>query len=467
MRRERNVNLSGDYQKITKINKHYIRNEIYFNSVLTPSLLARTRMHLPNLSDYQMLEDRAVYISPVLLGKPLLGKNDFSSSTKVEIINTYLKIIRDFESLPLFMQLNLVRAENFYLVDDELIHRGVLIIEDVDFTYQLTMQHLLRAISKFALDLIDKDLSLFNFKNYFRNLPNNTAIFSIDNIIEDVKEVYINDLFVEDTQFLPEEEVIVTSGFKYFNLKFVSLMLIALVMIGTTSFAMRQAIQIKAVNDMTALFKVERVEDNYLFLDESYSPSNQTISQWEWNIFLAGELISQHQSSSINTTFAQEGDYQVVLKVKDSSGNWSLPYEQTVRHKAQPAQSDELDAFGFHLAQYSEEHYQTGHKSIQVDPGQTSFYTQNILLSGQVNLGFSIKSGSEQSVELTVIGYQAGQEIIRHSIELSASRAWNNQQLRFETAPIDKLELSFSGQTEAIYLDNFSIQSNQAIQKEE
>ena len=117
------------------------------------------------------------------------------------------------------MQLNLVRAENFYLVDDELIHRGVLIIEDVDFTYQLTMQHLLRAISKFALDLIDKDLSLFNFKNYFRNLPNNTAIFSIDNIIEDVKEVYINDLFVEDTQFLPEEEVIVTSGFKYFNLK--------------------------------------------------------------------------------------------------------------------------------------------------------------------------------------------------------------------------------------------------------
>lgn len=465
MRRERNVNLSGDYQKITKINKHYIRNEIYFNSVLTPSLLARTRMHLPNLSDYQMLEDRAVYVSPVLLGKPLLGNTDFSSSTKVEIINKYLKIIQDFESLPLFMQLNLVRAENFYLVDEELIHRGVLIIEDVDFNYQLTMQHLLKAVSKFALDLIDNDLSLFNFRNYFRNLPNNTSVFSIENIIDDVKEVYINDLFVEDNLMLPEEEVVITSPVRYFNMKFVSLVLIALIMVGTTSFAMRQAIQIKAVNDLNALFKIEQVDNTYLFLDESYSPSNHSISQWDWSIYLDGKLISQYQTPSINTTFVEAGDYQIVLKVKDSTGSWSLPYEQTVSYEPASVASDEIDAFRFHLAQYSEETYRTGNKAVQVDPGQGSFYVQDVLLDGEVNLGFAAKTGSKQAVDLTVIGYQAGREITRHTIVLTLGDDWAEQNLRFETDLIDKLELEFSRNAETIFMDNFSIQSNQTVEE--
>lgn len=466
MRRERNVNLSGDYQKITKINKHYIRNEIYFNSVLTPSLLARTRMHLPNLSDYQMLEDRAVYVSPVLLGKPLIGNSDFSSSTKVEIINKYLKIIRDFESLPLFMQLNLVRAENFYLVDDELIHRGVLIIEDVDFNYQLTMQHLLRAISKFALDLIDKDLSLFNFKNYFRNLPNSTNIASIEHIIDDVKEVYINDLFVEDTAYLPQEEVVVTSKLKHFNLKFVSLMLIALVMIGTSSFAMRQAMTIKELNELHALYKMERVENNYLFLDESYSPNNVTITEWDWSVYSGGEMIHQFTTPSIYTTFTKEADYQVTLKVKDASGNWSLPYEQVIHHKNVANLSDELDAFRFHLADYSQEEYQSGYKSIQVEPGQKSFFIQDILLSGQVNLAFSLKSLQTQTVELTVIGYQAGNEVLHQSIELEVSKNWTSQNLRFETGMLDKLEINFANQTQTLYLDSFSIQSNQISQTE-
>lgn len=461
MRRERNVNLSGDYQKITKINKHYIRNEIYFNSVLTPSLLARTRMHLPNLSDYQMLEDRAVYVSPVLLGKPLLGNSDFSSSTKVDIINKYLKIIKDFESLPLFMQLNLVRAENFYLVDDELIHRGVLIIEDVDFNYHLTMQHLLKAISKFALDLIDKDVSLFNFKNYFRNLPTNTAVFSIDNIIEDVKEVYINDLFVEDNLLLPEEEVVVTSKLKHFNLKFVSLVVISLMLITTTSFAMRQAIQIKGVNNLNALYKVEQVDNNYLFIDESYSPSAATISEWNWSIYSSGTLLKQYQTQSINTSFTEPGDYQVVLKVKDTSGNWSLPYEQTITHKVITTQYDDLDPFRFHLAQYSDEQFQDGYRSILVEPTSQNFYLQDILLKGQVTLDFAIKAPGMEDVQLTLIGYTAGRETMRQSFTIPAVRSWSPQSIAFASDAIDKLEFQFENLTGPTYLDSFNIHSNQ------
>ena len=66
MRRQKSVNLSGEYQRISKIDRHYFKNEIYFTPQLSPELLSMTRMHLPNLSDFYLEEDRAVFISPVL-----------------------------------------------------------------------------------------------------------------------------------------------------------------------------------------------------------------------------------------------------------------------------------------------------------------------------------------------------------------------------------------------------------------
>ena len=82
-------------------------------------------------------------------------------------------------------------------------------------------------------------------------------------------------------------------------------------------------------------------------------------------------------------------------------------------------------------------------------------------MSGEVNLAFSIKTGARQAVDLTVIGYQAGREITRQTIVLTIDETWSEQQLRFETDLIDKLELEFSRLSDTIYLDDFTIQSNQ------
>lgn len=458
MRRERNVSLSGDYQKITKINKHYIKNEIYFNSVLTPTLLSKVRMHLPNLSDYQLLEDRAVYISPVLLGKPLLDHNELSSSSKIDILNKYLKIIREFETLPLFMQLNLIQAENFYLVDDELMHRGVLIIEDADFSQRLTMQHLLKGISRFALNLIDRDVSLFNFKNYFRNLPYNNAVFSIDNIIEDVKDVYINDLFVEEN-FVAEEEVVVTSKFKYFNIKFASLAVIFLLLFTTASFAMLQAVQIKDSHTLSALFAIQQRGNNYLLMDESYSPSEYSITDWRWTVSRGSAIIDEFETENINVLFEEAGDYTVSLKVKDSAGNWSVPYEKKFHHEPQEELSDDLNGFNFQLALFDPTTHFQGSRSIKIDEMNNQFYTQNIHLQGTIRLKFQHKAQGNAQARLTLIGYKDGQVVstTEHSLKLAST--WQEQNIEIQSDPIDKLEFKFSDYPGVVNLDSFAIHS--------
>ena len=71
-----------------------------------------------------------------------------SITDKVELINSYLNIIREFQPLPLFMQLNLMRPENFDMVHGELKHRVILIVADVDFDFLPSPTQVRRTISR-------------------------------------------------------------------------------------------------------------------------------------------------------------------------------------------------------------------------------------------------------------------------------------------------------------------------------
>ena len=176
------------------LSRHYIKNQIYFSENIDASLMRKTRLHLPNLTDFELLDDSAVFITPVLIGQPMLEKEDLSPAEKVEVISSYLKIIKDFQALPLNFQVNLIRPENFYIVSGELKHRGVLIVEDIVFERPLKFHHLRQGISNVMLDFIGQDISLYNFKTYFRELPNNNEVESYADIEEGIKKIYIKDL---------------------------------------------------------------------------------------------------------------------------------------------------------------------------------------------------------------------------------------------------------------------------------
>ncbi|WP_459128739.1 hypothetical protein [Guggenheimella bovis] len=460
--RERNVSLSGDYQRITKLNRNYIKNEIYFSEFLTPELLSETRLHLPNLQDFKLEDDRAIFISPVLLGKPLVDVTDLSSSAKVDIINKYLKIIKDFSDLPLFMQMNLVREENFYIVNGELMHRGVLIIEDVDFRYPLTYAHLIKAISKFALNLIDKDVNLFNFKNYFRNLQNNATSFkTIENIIDEVKDVYINDLFVEETLVPVEEVKVVNNHVKYMNFKLVTMVSMFLILLSTATFAMIHAVNLRDTQNLTALFRIESRDDNYLILDESYSPSDFTISEWKWDVFKDNALYQSGKTNKLNLTFREDGNYRIVLRVKDTAGNWSQPYEKTIQHRNTSTGNDDLDSFNFQRAVYDKDIVKFGTKSIRVDKSNSEIYLENIYLEDSVSVDFFSYSDHTEPILLKIEGYSAGKLVSERSQSITVSeKQWKKNELTFTTDSIDKLVIKVLDFDGNVWFDQFNIRSH-------
>lgn len=461
MRREPSVNLSGDYQRITKLNKHYIKNEVYYDGMLTPELLEQVRLHLPNLTTFQLEEDRAIFISPVLMGKPLSVDAKWTSAEKIDILNSFLKIIREFEPLPLFMQLNLIRQENFYIVDGNLMHRGVLIIEDATFDERLTQSHLTKAISKFALEIIGRDINLFNFKNYFRDLQKSPYAMSIEEIINDTKEIYIKDLLVEDI-FEPEEEVVVeTNKVRYVNLKFASLFLAAALLITTASFAMFQAANIKDTKLTEALFKIEPRENSYLIMDESFSPYQSTISEWEWTVSKDNAVFRKFTTKNINLRLPEEGSYDVSLRVKDASGQWSHPYQETIEHGVETTNQDDLDFFNWIGAQYDSSKHMSGERSLKFDADHTTIKTEGFYIDHQIYFGFNTNADVTEPITIILRGYKDGSLIMEHqqSITLEEDR-WKAQQIQWSTEEIDSLEIEFKDFSKPFWVDEISIYSS-------
>ena len=464
------VNLSGKHQRISMMDRHYIKNEIYFSEVLNESLLRKLRLHLPNLSDFELLDDRAVFISPVLLGQPMLECDDLSSTQKVEIIGKYLKIIKEFEGLPLFLQINLIRPENFYLVSGELMHRGVMIIEDYIFDYPLTLQHLRLGISNVLLEFIGNDVSLFNFKVYFRGLPDNDLIRSYADIEEDVKKIYIKDLFIEET-FTPEEtprpEKKLLEKLKHVNYKFALILSIFALLLVAGIVSLMGGIKLKSTDGVMPLFNVIDRDENVLVVDKSYIPKNMHVLEKKWTIYKDGTFLQEDRSELVNLLLPEEGHYRIRLELKDSTGNWSDPYEEGFTKKYYPKNLDELDFFTWRNARFDEEVYFSGTKSLLLEQGSSAQIAE-IYLKGSLLLEFQLKNDDMDEVQLEVKGYKSGSQVSSKTITLPIQKkAWNGLSLEMPTDEIDELRISFPEQKGKIWIDELQISSSASLQMEE
>lgn len=458
MRTEQSVNLSGEYQRISKMNRFYFKNEIYFTQELTPELLSMTRMHLPNLSDFSLEEDRAVFISPILDGVPLLQHEMASSSEKVELINAYLQIVMDFQDLPLFMQLNLLRPENFYMVHGELKHRGILIVEDVDFRYLPSAAHMRKSISRVVMEIIGKDVSLFNFKNYFRNLPSNTTIDKVQQIVEDVKDIYINDLFVEKN-FQVEETKVVTSAWGHVNIKFVVLALAFLFFLMSAFFAFYKTLSYRVTQDLYASFTLERRDSSFLLLDTSFAPSNVSLTGKRWTLHRGNELLFDGDVDNLNHTPTEGGTFTATLRVRDSQDNWSPPFTQTFSFTPYSRSLDEIEHYSWSSASFSEEMSMTGSKSLLFDQ-ESSAQIDNIYLEGNVSLHFYVRSDESRMERVRLEGFRQGSRLVlqEEDIFISADE-WKEITLEMSAPPLDALRISFPDAQAAVFLDVLQINS--------
>lgn len=458
------MNLKGSRQKISMLTRHYIKNEIYLNDEITANLMRKTRLHLPNLTDFELHDDRAVFVTPVLVGEPLMEKKDLSSTEKVQIISSYLRIIKEFESLPISFQVNLIRPENFYIISGELKHRGVLIVEDIVFNRPLRMHHIRQGISNVMLDFIDNDLSLYNFKSYFRELPDQHQIDSYAQIEDDVKKIYIKDLFVEEDQpaYTEKVEEIQKAFFqrlRHVNFKFLVFMVLLSVFVITGIASLRGGIEVGKNTDIIPLFTIIDRNENLLIMDQSYVPPNMHISEKKWSIYKNNKLVREQSTDLVNLLLPEEGTYLISLELKDSKGNWSAPYEESYNKKYVFEDEDSLNNFSFIGADFDEEESYAGSKSLIFDSA-SKVKVNEIYLNGSILLEFMIKSPQEEKITLNLEGFYKGKKMMEQSAEIELEKdKWTEFILEFKSDELDEISLSFPTSEKDIWLDQLSLSS--------
>lgn len=456
------MNLRGNRQRISMLSRHYIKNQIYLSDDIDASLMRKTRLHLPNLTDFELLDDSAIFITPVLVGESMLEKENLSPAEKVEVISSYLKIIKDFQDLPISFQVNLIRPENFYIVSGELKHRGVLIVEDIVFERPLKTQHLLQGISNVMLDFIGKDISLYNFKSFFRELPNNSQIKSYADIEEGIKKIYIKDLFVEETIYTEKVDKIQKAflqRLKQVNYKFFLLVSLLVVLLVTGIASLMGGINAGNNSNIIPLFTIIDRNENILIVDQSYIPPGLHVSEKKWSIYKDNQLVKEQNTDLVNLLLPDEGNYLISLQLRDSKGNWSRVYEESYNRKYEHKMEDGLNNFSFLGEKFDEENFYNGYKSL-VFTNNTKVKLNDIYLNGSILLEFVIKSPEAHGLSISLEGYSKGNKILEKTSQLDLIKdTWTEFIMEVNSQEIDSLTLSFPGLEGELWLDELKLSS--------
>lgn len=457
------MSLSGSRQKISMLNRHYIKNEIFISKRLDASLMRKIRLHMPNLTDFELLDDRAIFITPVLVGDAMLESEGLSPTEKVQIIGSYLRIIKEFEDLPIFLQVNLIRPENFYLVSGELKHRGVLIVEDIVFERPLKRRHLLQGVSNVMLDFINNDISLYNFKSYFRDLPQAQEDKSYEAIEDDIKKIYIKDLFVEEAPYMEKVEKIqkaFSQRLRHVNLKFFIVTSFILVLLLAGALSLFGGLNIGGNTKIQPLFTILDRSENLLIVDQSYAPPGVHISEKKWSVYKDKVLIREQNSDLVNLLLPEEGTYTISLELKDSKGNWSSPYQETYTKKYNHEEYDELNYYDFTGSRFDDNISYSGSKSL-VFTDNSRVKINNVYLNGSVIVSFAMRSSQDIDLSFSVEGYNKGNKITSSDWELSSPKeTWTNHVLELTSDEIDEIVLVLDHESETIWLDNLRISSS-------
>jgi len=93
---------------------------------------------------------------------------------------------------------------------------------------------------------------------------------------------------------------------------------------------------------IAAHFEIEPLHDNRIAFMNT-STGGKKITAYSWEIYYADSLVQEFEDENLFPVFDTEGDYTIVMKVQDKSGNWSEPFTQAYTFEMNDAITQPID----------------------------------------------------------------------------------------------------------------------------
>lgn len=163
------------------------------------------------------------------------------------------------------------------------------------------------------------------------------AIFDEDDQLPEAlpksgKQRYIDedaDLFDEDMSQIFDEEPEEDYGRQGLP-RWLILAVVAILIVSLAFFGIGRLF---ASEPVSAKFVIEPLRDDRIAFMNT-SAGEKSIEAYSWEIYYADTLVQTFNDKNLFPVFDTEGDYKIVLKVKDKNGEWSEPYSEIYEYRA-------------------------------------------------------------------------------------------------------------------------------------
>ena len=301
-----------------------------------------------------------------------------TANFRINLLHDYLNILKKYDGLLPAFQFILADHSQFFINDHNLIHNGLIIIEEDSFDPAMTFDTVKDRIAHFGQKILDfspasGDAALIlTFRGFFEDMESDVSLNSLEKIYAAYRKIYIYDMYLDksndtvapipvpipivtpasDTNVsttatnieatpppkdikLPfkDNKILLFNKEKYaVNPLYIALIIMAIA-IGLFAIFTPLINKITDTDIPVASFEKEKTDNHWNFLNTSKTlGSDNKIEEVEWKVYSNDSLFNTFDTYNLSLQFTTEGIYKITLRIMDSFGNWSEEYSEEIYH---------------------------------------------------------------------------------------------------------------------------------------
>jgi hypothetical protein len=228
-----------------------------------------------------------------------------------------------------------------------------------------------------------------------------------------------------------------------------------------------------------AYFEYSKVTPNtYYFEDKSkvFGDDNR-ITEISWAIYKGDEVVKEASNSTrFEVTFENEGEYKVVVSIKDIYNNIDdysqIIYNNQIQIDELKNKVDSLENLEALNLVYSNKSivkdysaFRSGNYSLKLgEAGKTNsekIIINDININDKPIISMWLASSSKENIKISVGGYKSNKLKFQKQLSFTPKEinAWEMIEIGYTTTSIDKIEITFKDFISPIWLDDIQISS--------